>query len=287
MAATRMPCLMAALLTAAAAVAGQTRPQFEVASVRPSAELSAQSRGGLTITERQARFSLLSLKDYIGIATGLRVHQIVGPDWLATERFEIAATIPEPFVPDTLDDMMLALLEDRFGMRSHRESREFPVYALEVESAARLVKVPEEEQNAAAFTVTSGPAAGGGVAVDLGQGASLLLGNNRFEAKRVTMTTLADALGRFVDRPVVDMTNLTGRYDIAFELAPEDFQAMMIRSAVAAGITLPPQALQLLDKASPAAVLDALKSSGLALNGRRAPQEVIVIDSMERVPTEN
>ena len=74
---------------------------------------------------------------------------------------------------------------------------------------------------------------------------------------------------------------------IASALASPDQLIGPLQSAVAAGITLPPQALQLLDKASPAAVLDALKSSGLALNGRRAPQEVIVIDSMERVPTEN
>ena len=74
-----------------------------------------------------------------------------------------------------------------------------------------------------------------GAAVDLGQGSSLLLGNNRFEAKKVTMQTLADVLARFVDRPVVNSTGLEGRYDVTFEVPADDFRAMMIRSALASG----------------------------------------------------
>jgi uncharacterized protein (TIGR03435 family) len=72
-----------------------------------------------------------------------------------------------------------------------------------------------------------------------------------------------------------------------FEVPPDDFMAMMIRSAVAAGVPMPPQALQLLDTASIAAVPDALKPLGLSLQPRRAPLEVLVIDSMEKLPTEN
>lgn len=216
----------------------------------------------------------------------LDVEQIFGPDWLASTRFEVSATMPENALPDTLSAMMLALLEDRFKMKSHRESREFPVYALEVSDPAKLVKSTDEIQAEAAYTVSSGSVPGG-ISVDLGQGASLLLGNNRFEAKRVPMVTLAATLERFVERQVVDMTKLEGRYNVTFELTPEDFQAAMMRSAVAAGITLPPQAMQLLDKASPAAVPDALKAIGFTLTARRAPIEVLVIDSMERLPTEN
>jgi uncharacterized protein (TIGR03435 family) len=61
----------------------------------------------------------------------------------------------------------------------------------------------------------------------------------------------------------------------------------MIRSAVAAGVSLPAPALRLLDTASPAAVSDALKTLGLSLRPQRAPLEVLVIDSMDRKPTAN
>jgi uncharacterized protein (TIGR03435 family) len=289
MAIARHILTLAVAALAATPLAAQETPRFEVASIRPSGELTQQSKAGLTITQRQARFSLLSLNDYIGIAFGMKLHQIAGPDWLATTRFEIAATIPENQKPDQLAGMLKALLEDRFKLRTHREQREFPVYALEVVAGgSKLVKLPEDAPTDAPFTVTSGPTAGGaGAAVDLGNGSSLLLGNNRFEAKKVPMAQLADILGRFVDRPVVDMTKLEGRYDVAFEVPPDDFIAMMIRSAVAAGVPMPPQALQRLDTASPAAVPDALKSLGLSLTQRRAPLEVLVIDSIEKLPTEN
>lgn len=274
---------------AATPVVGRAGPRFEVASIRPSGELSQQSKGGLTITERQARFSLLSLNDYIGIAFGLRLHQIAGPDWLASTRFEIAATIPENQPPGQVQAMLRTLLEERFKLRTHREDREFAVYALEVAAgASTLVRLPDDEPTDKPFSVSTEVAPGGaGAAIDLGRGASLVLGNNRFEARKVTMATLADTLARFVDRPVVDRTNLDGRYNVAFEVQPDDFIAMMIRSAVAAGIPLPPEALQRLDTASIAAVPDALKPLGLSLTPRHAPLEVLVIDNMEKLPTEN
>lgn len=277
----------APLAAQTAPVAAQAAPAFEVASIRPSGELTPTVKAGLTITQRQARFVYLSLNDYIGIGYAVRLHQIAGPDWLASARFDISATMPETVKPDTLPAMMKALLEERFKLRTHTEQREFPVYALELLPDAKLVPVTEEAAAEGAFTVTSGRNSSGGATVDLGQGSSLVLGNNRFEARKVTMQTLADVLARFVDKPVVDMTKLAGRYDIAFELQPMDFQAAMIRSAINAGISLPPQATQLLDTASPAAVPDAVRSLGLTLTSRRAPLDVLVIDSIEKVPTEN
>jgi uncharacterized protein (TIGR03435 family) len=264
----------------------QERPQFEVASVRPSPD-QRPAQAGVQLTPRLARFSSLSMKDYLGIAYTVRIHQIAGPEWMGNVRFDIAATLPESFKPEQLAPMLQVLLENRFQMQVHREQREFSVYALEVASGgSKLVKSQEGIAAGDAFEVKSATS-GGSTVVDLGQGASVTLGNNRFDARKVTMTMLADLLARFVDRPVVDRTNIEGRYDLAFELTPQDFQAMMLRSAVASGAAVPPQALQLLDTASHAAIPDALKGFGLSLESRRAPLEVLVIDRIERAPTEN
>jgi uncharacterized protein (TIGR03435 family) len=92
-------------------------------------------------------------------------------------------------------------------------------------------------------------------------------------------------LTRFLDRPVVDMTNLKGSYDLTLDLTPEDRMVMLIRSAVAAGVVLPPQALALLDTGSNASLNDALRKIGLTLVARRAPLEVLVIDEMQKIPT--
>jgi len=78
-------------------------------------------------------------------------------------------------------------------------------------------------------------------------------------------------LARFADRPVVDMTELKGNYDFMLEFSPEDFRAMMIRSAIAAGDSL----------------FTALQTLGLKLEPRKAPLEVLVIDHIERALTEN
>ncbi len=267
-------------------VAAQAPAQFEVASIKPSPpEPPTPGTAGLRITQRQARFTFLSLKDYIGIAYGVRVYQIAAPDWIASARFEIIATMPEGVPGEQLPQMMRALLEDRFKMKTHRETRELPAYVLETLPGFKLEPVTADAPGDA-FTVTSTSGPGGAV-VDLGQGASLTVGGNKIEAKKVDMTMLAATLERFMDRPVVNQTGRIERFNVTIELTPEDFTAAMIRSAVAAGVSLPAPAMRLLDSASPSAIPDAMKTLGLTLNGRKAPLEVVVIDSAEKTPTDN
>jgi uncharacterized protein (TIGR03435 family) len=265
----------------------QVGPRFEVTSVKPILEQPANSAAGVQITQRQARFSNVSLKDIVGFAFGMRMQQIVAPEWLGLVRFEIAGTLPETFKPADMPAMLQALLEDRFHMRAHREMREFAVYGLEVAPGGiKLARADEPALADGPITVTANTSAGV-TAVALGNGATLLVGNNRIEARKVAMVQLTETLSRFVDRQVLDMTALPGRYDVTIELTPEDFRAAMLRSAVAGGATLPPQAFQLLENSSLSAVPDALKSLGLLLQPRRAPLEAVVIDSIDKTPTEN
>jgi uncharacterized protein (TIGR03435 family) len=276
----------AAFLIALPTVGAQSPATFEVASVRPSPEGLPTGPAGVHITPRQFRAIYLSLKDYIGIAYEMRVHQIVAPDWIGSTRFDIVATMPEG-ADGQLPGMMQALLAERFQLRVHRERREFDVYALGVHpDGPPLVRVPDEPSSAAPFTVASS-SSGASVDVDLGNGASLAFANRTFAAKRVTMTTLADTLGRFMDRPIVDMTQLEGRYNVVFDVAADDYMPMLIRSGVNAGVPLPPEALRMLDTPTTGSVPDALRKLGLSLERRRAPLDVLVVDAMERTPTEN
>ena len=285
---TRHPFATALIVvTAVTLTHAQTGPRFEVTSVKPVLEQPAGSAAGVQISQRYARFSNVSLKDVVGFAFGMRMQQIVAPEWLGSVRFEIAGTLPETFKPADMPAMLQALLEDRFHMRAHREMREFAVYGLEV--APGGIKAPRSDEPTLAdgpITVTANTSSAG-TAIDLGNGATLLIGNNRLEARKVAMLQLTETLSRFVDRQVLDMTALTGRYDVTIELTPEDFRAAMLRSAVAGGATLPPQAFQLLENSSLSAIPDALKSLGLLLQPRRASLEVVVIDSIDKTPTEN
>jgi len=282
-------CLLACLLLSAVMFA-QTRPEFEVASIRPSSEQVTQVNVGLRITGSQVRVTYMSLKDYIGMAYSVRPNQISGPDWLGQERFDIVATIPAGVSMAKVPEMLQALLADRFRMTMHREMKEFPVYALTVAKGGLKIKEippnPDTADKPAAVNVAA-TGTGGGVAVDLGGGSSFSLGNNRLEVRRMTMAAFADLLTRFVDRPVVDMTGVKGAYDLTLELSPDDYTATMIRSAINNGVVLPPQALRLLDTASADPFSNPLQQAGLALDSRRAPLTVVVIDSALKTPTEN
>jgi uncharacterized protein (TIGR03435 family) len=83
------------------------------------------------------------------------------------------------------------------------------------------------------------------------------------------------------------MTGLTGSYNFAVDVTPEAYQAMMLRSMVLRGAKLPAEAQALLDSSSPAAIGDALEQVGLKLEQRRAPLDIMVIDSALKTPTAN
>jgi uncharacterized protein (TIGR03435 family) len=286
--------LLAVLIVSLAAFA-QTpdRPEFEVASIRPSAApgVGANVNVGLHIDGAMVRCTYFSLKEYITMAYNLKLHQVVGPEWLGSERFDIAAKIPQGSPRDQVAPMLRALLADRFHMQMHRDQKDFPVYALTVAKGGLKIKelgpdsaAAPEPAGAVNVTATGGR---GGVSVNLPGGASFSFTNNRVEFKRATMASVADTLARFLDKPLVDMTELKGAYDIAFELAPEDFRSMQIQSAITAGVTLPPEVRRFAENASNDSLHTALASLGLRLESRKAPLDVLVIDRMDKSPTEN
>jgi uncharacterized protein (TIGR03435 family) len=281
-------CIIVLLLLAPVAL-GQTRKEFEVASIRPVTEQPPnQVSVGVRIDGSQVRITYLALKDYISFAYEVRLNQIIGPDWLGTERFDIAAKLPEGAQQADVNAMLQSLLVDRFGMKSHKEKREFPVYALEVaKSGFKLTSVGESEiDDSRPLNIAAGGNSSG-VMITFGKDAYFALGAKGFESKKLTMEIIADMLTRFLDRPVVDMTNLKGAYDFNLELTPEDRTVMLVRSAIAAGVVLPPQALALLDTGSNASLTNALRNVGLTLEPRRLPLEVLVVDEMQKTPTEN
>lgn len=288
--------LIPALLvsTAAFSQSKPARAEFEVASVKPSVQQAlTQITAGLQIDGAQVHASYLSLKDYIRIAYDVKDHQISGPDWLASQRYDISAKLPAGAAGDQIRDMMKSLLEDRFQLKIHHETRDFPVYGLVVaKGGLKMKESPPDSQTDSAdaskapvkVTANGGPA---GTSVDLGKGSSFTMANNKFEARKLNMVAFADTLARFVDRPVVDMTELKGSYDFTLDFTTEDYRAMRVRSAIAAGVTLPPEALRALDGSSGDSLFASLQILGLKLENHKAPLEMLVVDQVLKTPTEN
>ena len=273
------------------------RPEFEVASIKPAPPLIAGQPTvniGLHIDGAQVNITSLSLKDYIRIAYRVKDYQVTGPDWISHERYSLSAKLPSPSARDEIQEMLQTLLTERFQIKMHRESKEFPVYALIVGKGGVKMKesAPDPETPASGpsdppsvnVNVSGGP---GGVVINRGKGSYFAFGDNQLEGKKLTMLDFADTLGRFTDRPVVDMTDLKGAYDFVLKFTPEDYRAMLIRSALAAGLVLPPEAMRLLEFSSGDSLFSAIQTLGLKLDPRKAPLDVLVIDHAEKTPAEN
>jgi uncharacterized protein (TIGR03435 family) len=277
---------------------GQTpaaRPEFEVASIKPGSPPGANRvLGGMHMDGAQVSWTFLSVKDYIGSAYRVKNYQISGPDWLASQRFDITAKLPAGSSSKDVPEMLQSLLEDRFQMRSHREEKELPVYGLMIgKGGLKMRESPPDSgaevksdavPRASSVAAVSTP---GGVTVNYSNGSNFTFADNRFEGHKLSAALMADVMARFTDRPVVDMTDLKGNYDFVLELTPEDFRAMGIRAAIAAGVAIPPQVLQQIESASGDSLSNALEKLGLKLESRKAPVEMLVIDHAEKTPADN
>jgi len=142
-------------LTAIAAFA-QTKPAFEVATIKPSppmdqAKLAAQLQAGgkmpigANIDSRRAEYLYLDLKSLMNYAYGMKPYQITGPDWMQTTRFDIVAKMPEGSKKEDAPKMLQTLLEERFKLTVHKTSGEHPVLALVVGKGGPKLKASADK----------------------------------------------------------------------------------------------------------------------------------------------
>lgn len=286
---------VAVALLSAAQASAQTpdkKLEFEVASVRPSSKdlrEAAPVALGLRMDGAQARIGALTIRDYIAMAYRIKSYQVVGAEWIATERFDVNAKLPDGSTVDQIPGMIQSLLAERFALKFHREPKELPVYALVIGKPPLKLRDSPVDPDAPAPTAGVNISATGGaagVAVNLGNGSSYTFAGGTFEGKKIAGRVLADVLERYTDRPVIDATGLNGTYDFSFAVTPEDYQTLLIRAAVNSGVFLPPQALRLLDNGGDP-MGDALSQLGLKLESRKAPVDLLIVDQILRTPTDN
>ena len=269
--------------------------QFEVASIRPFDPNIPGQAAGLHFDGALLRGVGLSLRDYLATAYRTKGILISGPDWTATERYNISATLPEGGSRAQVPEMLQALLADRFHVKLHKDKKELPIYALVLaKGPLKLTEVPpdpdadpEKDEPVGMANVATIAAVGTGISVTYARGASISVADNRIEVRKLPLWVVCRTLERYSDRQIVDMTGLTGAYNFAIDLTPEDYQAMNLRSAVVRGFNLPPDAQKFLDSTSPFALSDALQQVGLKLEARKAPLDVLVIDDALKTPTAN
>ena len=240
----------------------QVRPAFDVATIKP---VDPNDRSGRYIVMQgghQFIAKAYSLKRMVSAAYNLPLKAISGgPEWTDSDPYDIRAVTPGENRPP-LDEQMLmlqTLLTDRFKLSFHREPKEFAVYELTVaKSGSRLKEstAPPDQPSEIINTVFPGE-------------------KIRLPARNATMGQFASMLQRGVfDRPVLDKTNLAGRYDFDLEWTYDDSQF---------GGILPPIKPENANKPN---LFAALQELGLKLEPSRAAIDTIVIDSVQR-PSEN
>ena len=305
-------------------------PGFEVAAINPAAPITAAQltsgnlanlRVGLNVTDARVDIGFMSLAELLPRAFRVQPYQISGPDWLSEQRFDIHATIPMGVSREQVPEMLQGLLAERFKLKLHREKKDLPAYALIVGKNGPKLKESSAEAgvdtfNAAAPPPPPPPGAGtftAGVRGPLpmgkdgfpqmppGRGGMFIMmngGRARLNANQQTMAGLADMLMGQLDRPVLDMTELTKKYDITLEWAPEGRPMGMMGGGMpppppppgggpgGGEIGLPgPSAPD--GQAGPSIFTAVQEQLGLKLEARKAPVEILVIDGGEKVPSEN
>jgi uncharacterized protein (TIGR03435 family) len=251
-----------------------------------------------------------SLADLIRIAYRVKPYQVQGTDWMSQQRFEIQGKIPEGVSQDKLPEMLQALLAERFKLTIHRDKKDLPVYALIVgKGGSKLTEASSDPDVPLPDTpgaMSIGTEKGPMKVVQDGKGGSSIQGGPysgtvkqsisaaglHMEMTKADFSGLVDLLTQLLDRPVLDMTELKGHYQISMDLPMDDLLILARKQAALLGIDMPgpPPGTNPGDAASTpggSAVFAAMEKMGLKLDARKAPVETIVVDHLEKTPTEN
>src|SRR5215467_5116948 len=251
----RMNGVIAIAATALLLAQSTASGQFDVASVKVHT-----GGGGTTrrIEPQSLTYLNITLGEFIQMAYDVRRYQIDAPNWVinngSSDRYDIVAKSSAPATERQLLGMVAPLLADRFHLSFHRETRVLPIYALVV--------------------------AKGGPKLTLGDGGEQSVspdhaGGFRFQNYPIGALAAMLMAMRSTGRPIVDRTGLTGRYTFSANLQdlPAGAATGDLKHAVVESDTPPFTALE--------------EQLGLKLTPERAPIELLVVDHVDRVPTDD
>jgi uncharacterized protein (TIGR03435 family) len=275
-------------LSWAYAQAPDSRPQFEVASIKPATGVGMRA---IRATPGRVNVDNMPLRRLIFVAYKAQDFQITGgPAWINTDLWSIEATAEGSMRGDRFPLMLQTLLEDRFQLKIHRETREGSVYELTVLDTGSKLRptkegscIPIELKKPTAVPDPSQPPVCGGrnsTATETGAESLESLGMPLTDQPGVPFQSLTGELSMLLGRTVINKTGLTGRFDFHLEWTPD-----------AAGGSGPAASNDLATLAAADAggttIFTAVQMQlGLKLKSAKGPVEVLVVDHAEK-PTGN
>jgi len=309
--------ILAMTLGSTVLLAQDAKRQFEVASVRRSGAVAPgtpQYPGGRIIggpgtnNPGNIRYERVPFQQLIMAAYGVQRDQIKGPGWATTEdfgeaaRFDISAKVPPGATKEQAATMLQKLLAERFHMSLHHETAQVPGYAVVVAKGGSKLNKSRGPVSESERTV---PGAGGRLNIEtekdgfpqLAPGANMggkfKDGVVRIRFRNYPLSDLSQQLSSALAAHVIDRTALGGKYDFTLEFTPPENGFAV---AIAATFPIYPGQPAPLNKDGPSPVQqDAVpiissameKQLGLKLEPTRIPIDTLVIDHVEKTPTEN
>jgi uncharacterized protein (TIGR03435 family) len=232
------------------------QPAFTVASMKQN-EFLPGKRPIVIVNPGRITLTGLTLQTLIARAYMVKEYQVRGPAWMYSTRYNIAATMPEDTPETVVWEMLQALLAERLRLTVRRTRQELPVYAIvRAKSGPKLKPVSPGEPG-------------------------VQLRGGLLNARSATMQSLANLLGTFLDRPVVDQTGLDGAYEVTLSFTPDpNLGPAMKKLSVEMELTN--------TEANGGSIFTAVQEQlGLKLEARKAAVEILVVESALKVPVEN
>jgi uncharacterized protein (TIGR03435 family) len=257
------PAPLTLILFAASAAFGQSAdtpaPTFDVASVKvgqPGTAGGPRRRENIQVSPGTVTMRNVSLKSAIRWAWHVTEFQVAGPDWLDSGRYEIAGKAAGPATEEQLRLMMQTLLRERFKLALHRQTKELSAYVLVAGKNGPKVHESKTE---------------GEASIDINQRQLSVT------VQRAPVSQLIETMSNLLRAPVIDMTGLTGRYDISLNVAK--YAAEL--AAQGKSFDSAP--------ADPQALISMIlqEEFGLKLEARKMPLDLVIVDRAEKTPVEN
>jgi uncharacterized protein (TIGR03435 family) len=256
---SRKPLSIACLvLAAASAPASAAQAQFEVASVKPnnSGERLTRMRppAGGVFTGTNVTLQML-----IVMAYKVKPFEILGgPAWMAAARYDVAAKAGDASASEEqFRSMLQTLLEERFRLAAHRETKTMSIYALTAAKGGLKLRNAKAAPCGAFGLAGQGPNPCGVFGLE----------PTRLEGRTIAMPLLANGLSNLLARLTVDQTGYTGTFDVELQFAPLNGD----------GST---------DSTNPSLFTALQEQLGLKLESQKGSAEILVIDHAEK-PEEN
>ena len=267
------------IIATAAGVVAQSRPTFEVASVRTVEHPErALARAGMLVYGLRVDIPAMTIAELVGLAYSVRSYQVSGPDWIKSKRYIIQAKIPNEASRDLVPEMLQSLLADRFHVKIRRETKEHGVYKLVANPGFELEPLPPDPPGLA-FKPAS---------------ARVNANLEIIFAQKLTMPQFADFLSHWAERPVQDATEQKGPFAVALRITIGEAvrtpgATLYAPNSSPLDATQTRRALEKIDEGKKTGdlILDQVKKMGLRLEPGKAMLDLLVVDSADRTPTAN